>query len=68
MMKNIQNVGSIDRIVRVILGVILFTLAYFSFAGIAQIIFYILGAVAFLTGISGYCLLYSILKISTAKK
>ncbi|TCS82489.1 YgaP family membrane protein [Tepidibacillus fermentans] len=57
-----QNVGTIDRIIRVILGVILLALLFtdISFRNFGWI-----GVIPLLTGAIGYCPLYSIFKIKT---
>jgi hypothetical protein len=62
------NESGLDRIVRVILGIALLAL-YFTnvVAGGLGIVFIVLGAVALLTGVVGFCPLYSLLKISTNK-
>lgn len=62
------NEGKIDRTVRVVLGVILLGMAFFSLSGTAQIGVGIIGTVAFITGIIGFCGLYKILGISTVEK
>jgi hypothetical protein len=60
------NESGLDRIIRVVAGIILLAL---NFAGIVTgglgIIFIVLGAVALLTGVVGFCPLYMLLKIKT---
>ena len=66
-----KNEGVIDRVIRIILGVILIGLGiYFqsSWGWVATIILVILGLIALVTGIIGYCGLYFVCKISTLKK
>ncbi|MFY9154231.1 MAG: DUF2892 domain-containing protein [Prolixibacteraceae bacterium] len=60
-MKN--NVGAIDRLLRIIIGLIIAIWGVFnaSYWGVV-------GIIIMATGLFGYCLLYSIFKISTAKK
>ncbi|HZL11512.1 MAG TPA: DUF2892 domain-containing protein [Prolixibacteraceae bacterium] len=57
------NVGSIDRVIRIVIGLII---------AIAGIIFKsywgIVGIVIMATGVFGYCALYSLLNINTKKK
>jgi hypothetical protein len=62
------NESSLDRIIRVVLGIVLFAL-YFAqvVTGVLGIVFIVLGAVALLTGVVGICPLYSLLKIRTNK-
>jgi hypothetical protein len=63
------NVGSLDRIVRWLVGVALILLGVFGvLEGTAAIIGYIVAAIALLTGIMSYCPLWAVFKINTAKK
>ncbi len=63
MFKLQKNVGTIDRIIRVILGLTVFVLGvyYKSWWGV-------LGIFPFLTGSYGWCWIYRILGMSTMKK
>ena len=56
-----QNVGKTDRIIRIILGVIV--LALYPFIGW----WCLLGLIPLVTGIFGFCGLYSLFKFSTRK-
>lgn len=62
------NESGLDRLIRVVLGVVLLAL---SFGGVVTgglgIVLIVLGAVALLTGVVGFCPLYSLLKINTKK-
>lgn len=58
------NVGKIDRIIRIIISIILFLIAFFTNLWV----FYILGGIIFLTALTGFCLLYIPFKINTCKK
>jgi hypothetical protein len=62
------NESSLERVIRVILGIVFFVL---YFAGVVTgglgIVFIVLGAIALLTGILGFCPLYALLKVSTKK-
>jgi hypothetical protein len=62
------NESSLDRIIRVIVGIVLLAL-YFTGAvtGGIGIVFIVLGAVALLTGLAGFCPVYALLKINTKK-
>jgi len=62
-----KNIGTVDKIIRIILAVVC---AYFGFVmnGIWMYVFYILSAVLLITAITGFCLPYKWLKISTVKK
>ena len=66
-----KNEGTVDRVIRVVLGIILIGLGiYFqaSWGLVAMIVLIILGLIALITGIIGFCGLYKIFKISTIKK
>ena len=62
------NESTLDRIIRVVLGIVLLAL-YFTgtVTGGLGIVFIVLGAVALITGVVGICPLYMLLKISTNK-
>lgn len=62
------NESSLDRIIRVVLAVVLFAL-YFTqtVTGTLGIVFIVLGAIALITGVVGFCPLYALLKIRTNK-
>ena len=62
------NESGLDRVIRVIVGIALLAL-YFTnvVTGGLGIVFIVLGAVALLTGVVGFCPLYTLLKISTNK-
>jgi len=62
-----MNEGTIDRIVRLIIGAILFYLGFFSLSGVGGIILGIIGIILFITGITGFCLLYKVIGCSTKK-
>ena len=70
-MEDVQmkaNESSVDRIIRVVLGIVLLAL---SFGGVMSggwgIVGIVLGAVALLTGVVGFCPLYALLKFRTNK-
>ncbi len=54
------NVGGIDRGVRIVLGLALVALAFFGDQPWAY-----LGAIPLVTGLAGFCLLYSIFGVSS---
>jgi uncharacterized membrane protein len=60
-----QNESSTDRMIRVIIGIVALAAGLFWFTGIAQIISYVVSAIALITGIIGFCGLYALLGIST---
>lgn len=62
------NESSLDRIVRVILGVVLLVLGWGGIVGGGLgLVFKILGFLPLITGIVGFCPLYALLKTSTKK-
>jgi hypothetical protein len=62
------NESSLDRIIRIVLGIALLAL-YFTgtVTGVLGIVFIVLGAIALLTGVVGFCPLYMLLKLNTNK-
>jgi hypothetical protein len=67
-MKMKINESNLDRIIRIVFGIVLFTLYITNVVtGTLGIVFIVLGALALLTGIVGYCPLYALLKIKTNK-
>ena len=62
-MKMEKNIGKNDKAIRFILGLIFAYLGYAYSAG-----WYILAAILLVTAFTGYCGLYPLLKINTAKK
>lgn len=62
-----KNVGSIDRIIRIVVGIVLLLWGLGS-GGLLGWIAVIIGLIALLTGILGTCWLYKLLKINTNKK
>lgn len=60
------NEGTIDRVIRVVLALILGFLAYQGIGGVVgEWIFGIVGAVAFITGVSGFCAIYRLFGMRT---
>ena len=60
-----KNVGTIDRIIRTLLGVIFILSFFFIKSLLLKLILLILGIVLLFTAITGFCALYKILGIST---
>ena len=64
-----MNEGPVDRIIRVIVGIALIALGLLGVAtGVWMWVAYLLGAILLVTGIVGFCPLYKLFKLSTAKK
>ena len=68
MLKKYQNENQMDRVIRFVLGIVLAVLGYTMFTGVIQIVMYVLAFVALFTSITGFCLIYKVLGISTLKK
>ena len=62
------NTGTIDRVVRVGLAVVLGAAGYFGTSGVWSIVLYGLAAVMLVTAAVGTCPLYIPFGINTAKK
>ncbi len=62
-----KNEGPLDRIVRAIIGLALIALSL-TVAGALKIILMVIGAISLITAATGFCLLYTLLGIDTAKK
>lgn len=62
------NEGKLDRIIRVVVGIVLLALGLFGVVG-GWLMWaaYIVGAILVLTGVVGFCPLYALLKINTNK-
>ena len=63
-----RNENTLDRIIRLMLGLVFFQLAFFWLGGIWQVSFYILGTVMVITAAVGFCPLYKILGLSTYRE
>lgn len=61
------NVGTVDRVVRIIAGLVLIWLGFFALSGAVGIILGIVGLLPLLTGLMGWCPAYLPFKISTKK-
>ena len=62
------NESNIDRMIRVVAGIILLGLGLFGVVtGTLGLVFKILGSLALLTGLIGFCPVYALLKFRTNK-
>lgn len=61
-----KNEGKLDRIIRVVLGIVL-VIALFFVDGALKIILGVIGAVLLITGVLGFCGIYKLLGINTNK-
>ena len=62
-----KNEGTIDRVIRVIIGLAMLYVGFFVMTGAWGIVVGILGFVPLLTGAIGYCPMYSIFGGGTNK-
>jgi hypothetical protein len=62
-----KNVGGIDRVVRVLVGVFLIGLGLGAIRGKGGLIVAVAGLVPLLTGVTGYCALYEPLNVDTTQ-
>lgn len=63
-----KTVGSADKVIRIILGLILLIIAFALSVGSAlKVVLIVLGIIALLTAITSICPLYSLLGINTCK-
>jgi len=63
-----SNESGVDRLIRAVLGIVLLAL---SFGGVVTggwgIVLLVMGGIALLTGITGFCPLYALFKFRTNK-
>lgn len=59
------NVGTIDRVIRVIVGFFLLGLAFTTLAGGLKVLAVVVGVVLWVTAAIGFCPLYRLLGINT---
>jgi len=64
-----SNEGGADRLIRIIVGILLFIIGWGILKNnLLGIIFDILGIILFITGITGFCGLYKVFGINTRKE
>ena len=63
-----QNVGSVDRVLRIALGIVLAIVGLFVVKGTAGTVVSIVALIPLVTGLVGFCPLYSLFKFSTNKQ
>jgi hypothetical protein len=61
------NVGTTDRIIRIIIGATAIVAGYFWLSGFSQILAYVAGVITLLTGMIAFCGLYTICNTSTCQ-
>jgi hypothetical protein len=59
------NESTLDRIIRVILGIALIGIGIGALHGALEIVFIVVGAIALITGATGFCAIYRLFGIRT---
>ena len=67
-MKFNTNIGSLDRALRILVGIVLFVMSYQQYLGSFGWIGVLVGGILMVTAVFSFCPIYGILKLSTAKK
>ncbi len=63
-----HNVGGAERVIRIVVGLILLGIALFHVvSGVPAIVAYVIGGIALVTALIGYCPAWSVLGINTSK-
>ncbi|MBN1625991.1 MAG: DUF2892 domain-containing protein [Deltaproteobacteria bacterium] len=63
-----KRIGNLDRMIRIIIGIILILIPFFfSMGAVLKAILIIIGIILILTGITRICFLYNLLGINTYK-
>ncbi len=60
-----QNESALDRVIRLVLGIVLGVLVFTSLTGVWQIVAAVVAAILLLTAAVGFCPLYALFRIST---
>jgi hypothetical protein len=61
-----RNLGSTDRTVRIVLGIVLLLVGIFTGVAVSWL-WDVIGVIALATGIAGYCPLYTLFHVNTMK-
>lgn len=61
------NVGGTDRTLRIVLGVILLPLAYFTLSGVLAVLGYVVGGIGLVTGVLRFCPANAILGVNSCR-
>jgi len=59
------NESPLDRLMRGVMGVAALVAGYSWLTGVVQTVAYVVGALGIMTALTGFCLLYTVLGIST---
>ena len=68
MFSKLVNEGTIDRIARVVLGVAVVLIGFVVIGGTGGTVLGVIGFVPVLTGLSGWCPLYTVLGVNTCSR
>jgi hypothetical protein len=63
-----SNMSNIDRVLRVVIGIAMVVVGFAVLEGTAGIVVGIIGVIPLLTGLTGWCPLYTLFKTGTKKK
>jgi hypothetical protein len=63
-----MNEGVWDRVIRMLAAVALGYVAWITWPGTVAILFLVIGAIAFVTGLVGWCPAYAVFDLSTKKR
>ena len=63
-----RNVGTIDRVLRVLAGIALVVVGFAVLGGTVGIVVGVIGLIPLATGLIGWCPLYSLFKLRTSKQ
>ena len=63
-----RNIGSIDRVLRVLAGIALVVVGFAVLGGTVGIVVGVIGLIPLVTGLIGWCPLYSLFKLKTKKQ
>ena len=63
-----RNIGSIDRVLRVLAGIALVVVGFAVLGGTVGIVVGVIGLIPLATGLIGWCPLYSLFNLRTKKQ
>lgn len=70
-----MNEGTLDRVIRIVAGLALVYAAWLTWpvsvlstTGTISLVFLVVGAIALITGIVGWCPMYTVFNVSTRKR
>jgi len=62
------NMGSVDRVLRVLVGIVLVVVGFAVLNGTAGIVVGVIGLIPLATGLIGWCPLYTLFNLKTKKQ